>query len=57
MLIDLIGAESNQIPDTITNICFLCNTEKQKHDVIKDYILKNPEKKILIFADTKEEVK
>ena len=53
----MIGAENNQIPDTISNICFLCNTEKQKHDVMKDYILKNPEKKIMIFADTKEEVK
>lgn len=55
LLIDLVGSETNQIPDRIKNICVLCNSDSNKHEILKDYIMKNRDKKILIFTDTKAE--
>lgn len=57
LLIDLVGTETNQIPDRIKNICVICNSEQQKHAIVKDFITKNRDKKVLIFTDTKAEVK
>jgi superfamily II DNA/RNA helicase len=55
LLIDLVGTDTNQIPDRIKNIAVLCNSDAQKHDVIRDFITKNRDKKMLIFTDTKAE--
>lgn len=37
LLIDLVGEETNQIPDRIKNICVVCN-ESEKHDILEKYI-------------------
>ncbi len=55
LLIDLVGTDTNQIPDRIKNICVLSNSIQQKHEVIRDFVTKNRDKKILIFTDTKAE--
>ncbi len=55
LLIDLVGTDTNQIPDRIKNICVLSNSIQQKHVVIRDFVTKNRDKKILIFTDTKAE--
>jgi ATP-dependent RNA helicase DDX21 len=50
-----VGTETHQLPNTIETICVLCNTDSQKHTMLKDFILKNLDKKILIFTETKAE--
>jgi len=57
LLIDLVGTDSTQIPDRIKNICVLCNSDSQKHSMLRDYILKNKDKKMMIFTETKDEAK
>jgi superfamily II DNA/RNA helicase len=57
LLIDLVGTDSTQIPDRIKNICVLCNSDSQKHAMLRDYILKNRDKKMMIFTETKDEAK
>jgi len=55
LLIDLVGTDTNQIPERIKNICVLCDSDKKRHAVVRDYILRNKDKKILIFAETKKD--
>lgn len=55
LLIDLVGTDTNQIPDRIKNIAVLCNSDSQKHEVIRDFVMKNRGQKMLIFTDTKME--
>ena len=57
LLIDLVGTDTTQIPDRIKNICVLCNSDSQKHSMLRDYILKNKDKKMMIFTETKDEAK
>lgn len=57
MLIDLVGTDSTQIPSRIKNICILCNSDSQKHSMLRDYIIKNRDKKMMIFTETKDEAK
>lgn len=57
LLIDLVGTDSTQIPDRIKNICVLCNSDSQKHSMLRDYIIKNKDKKMMIFTETKDEAK
>lgn len=33
LLIDLVGEETNQIPDRIKNICVVCN-DNEKHNIL-----------------------
>jgi len=55
LLIDLVGTETNQIPDRIKNIAVITSDENEKQKIIKDFIIKNQDKKILIFCETKKE--
>lgn len=57
ILIDLVGLDTTQIPKQIKNVCLLCNSDSQKKLVLKDFIMKNRDKKILIFTETKDEAK
>jgi|LauGreDrversion4_2_1035121.scaffolds.fasta_scaffold273306_3 superfamily II DNA/RNA helicase len=57
ILIDLVGTDTTQIPSRINNICVLCNSDSQKHTMLKDFVLKNQDKKIMIFTETKDEAK
>jgi ATP-dependent RNA helicase DDX21 len=55
LLIDLVGTQSDQIPDTIKNICVVTGDREQKQMMIKDYILKNKGKKMIVFCETKKD--
>jgi superfamily II DNA/RNA helicase len=56
IMIDLVGTETNQIPERIKNIAVLTSgSEKDKQEILKDYLLKNTDKKIMMFCETKKE--
>ena len=55
-LIDLVGTETNQIPERIKNIAVITSGhEKDKQEILKQYLLKNKDKKIMMFCETKKE--
>ncbi len=49
LLIDLVGTDTNQIPDTLTNNIVLVSGTAQKNDQIARFIATHPKKKMLIF--------
>lgn len=57
ILIDLVGNDTNQVPERITNKAVICanHTNKMKH--VQTFIENNKDKKILIFTETKTEAK
>ena len=55
VLIDLVGTETNQIPDTIHNMAIITADKDERLKMIKDYITKNRDKKIMIFTETKRD--
>jgi len=55
LLVDLVGTETNQIPDRIKSICCIYKDEAAKMAQLKDYIMKNRDKKILMFTETKKD--
>jgi superfamily II DNA/RNA helicase len=55
LLIDLVGTETGQIPDTISNNIVLITSPSQKNDQIARFVDKYSEKKIIIFTETKRE--
>jgi superfamily II DNA/RNA helicase len=56
VMIDLVGTETNQIPERIKNIAVVTSgAEKDKQEILKDYLLKNTDKKIMMFCETKKE--
>jgi superfamily II DNA/RNA helicase len=55
LLIDLVGTETNQIPDRIENICVIVQDDKQKMALIKDYVMANRDKKMMMFTETKKD--
>ena len=55
VLIDLVGTDTNQIPETISNNVVLVSSTSQKNDQIAKFIAKYPNKKMLIFTETKRE--
>jgi len=57
ILIDLVGTNETQLPDTIRNMVIVTNSDTHKHALLADYIKKNPEKKVLVFCETKKEVR
>ena len=55
ILIDLVGTDTAQIPDTISNNIVLTTSDRQKNDQIEKFISKHKNKKMLIFTETKRE--
>jgi ATP-dependent RNA helicase DDX21 len=53
ILLDLVGNDTNQVPDRIKNTAVICESFKQMFDHVKSYITSNKGKKILIFSETK----
>jgi hypothetical protein len=52
-LIDLVGDDTNQIPERIVNKAILYKGEEQMFKHIQTYIEANRDKKIIIFTETK----
>ena len=57
IMLDLVGKDAVQMPDTISNEIVLCKDFQAKQSFIKRFISANRSLKILIFAETKLEVK
>jgi superfamily II DNA/RNA helicase len=57
LLIDMVGTNTNQIPDKIKHKAFIVQSDTQKYDLIKEYVQTYPEKKVMIFTETKLEAK
>lgn len=55
VLIDLVGTESTQIPDTILHRICLYENEKHRLALIAEFVKANENLKILIFTETKLE--
>ena len=57
IMLDLVGKDAIQLPDTISNEIVLCKDYAAKRAFIKKFITQNRDLKVLIFAETKLEVK
>lgn len=53
VMIDLVGDQENQLPDTLRSVAVLANSHESKMEQIKQFVLANKQKKILIFTETK----
>lgn len=56
-MIDLVGNDTNQVPERIINKAVLVPNQKMRNTHIKQYIEANRDKKIIIFTETKQEAK
>jgi len=54
ILIDLVGEQANAIPEGITTKVVIVESEAQKMQIIESYVKKNRDKKLLVFAETKQ---
>ena len=57
ILIDLVGNDTNQVPERIQNRAILYKGEDQMFKHIQSYIEANRDKKIIIFTETKQTAK
>lgn len=57
ILIDLVGNDTNQVPERIENKAILIKGEEQMFKHIQTYIEQNRDKKIIIFTETKQTAK
>ena len=57
LLLDLVGDDTNQIPERIVNKAIICPNHELKLKHVHSYIEANRDKKILIFTETKTEAK
>ena len=55
ILIDLVGQDTSQIPTTIENKLVICENDAHKQKMLKDFILNNSDKKMIIFCETKRD--
>ena len=53
----MVGTDTHQIPERITNTVVITNSTKQKLDMLKSFIMANRDKKMLIFTETKDDAK
>ncbi len=53
VLIDLVGNDTNQVPERIINKACMVKDEKQMLQHVQNYIEMNRDKKIIIFTETK----
>lgn len=54
ILIDLVGDETNQIPERIKHFAVVVPDENQMWKHIQTYIENNRDKKMIIFTETKQ---
>ena len=57
IMIDLVGDKENQLPEHLTNIGVFAKSFHQKMAHIQEFVTQNPDKKILIFTETKDDAK
>ena len=57
ILIDLVGDDTNQVPERIINKAVLVKDEEQMFRHVQQYIETNRDKKIIIFTETKQTAK
>lgn len=57
LMLDLVGKDEMQMPATISNEIVMCKDYSSKQAFIKKFISANRDLKMLIFAETKLEVK
>ena len=57
IVLDLVGDDTNQIPERIINKAIICKSHQDKMKHVQSYIEGNRDKKILIFTETKTEAK
>ena len=57
IMLDLVGKDEMQLPDTISNQIVLCKDFPAKQTFVKNFVTANRNLKILIFCETKIEVK
>ena len=57
LLIDLVGDETNQVPERILNKAVICKNHNDKMKHVQSYVESNRDKKILIFTETKAEAR
>ena len=57
ILLDLVGDETNQIPERISHKAVLVSGDDQRMKHVEHFIKNNQDKKIIIFTETKQEAK
>jgi ATP-dependent RNA helicase RhlE len=57
VLIDLVGDETNQVPERIVNKAVLVKDENQMFKSIQSFIESNRDLKVIIFTETKQTAK
>lgn len=55
ILLDLVGTEQTQIPQTIKHRVVLCDNENKRVDLIGEFVKQNPDLKTIVFTETKLE--
>lgn len=55
VMIDLVGDNENQLPAQLQNIAVLSHSIKDKMTSIKNFVIANRSKKIMIFTQTKKQ--
>lgn len=55
ILLDLVGTEQTQIPNTIKHRIVLCDNEMKRVDLIGEFVKCHPGLKIIVFTETKIE--
>lgn len=53
VLLDLVGEEQTQMPKTIKHRVVLCDNEIRQKHLLGDFIRRNPDKKTIVFTETK----
>lgn len=53
VLLDLVGTEDSQIPQTIKHRIVLSEDENQRASLVYEFVKANPELKVLVFSETK----
>ncbi len=57
ILIDLVGDDTNQVPERIQNLAVAVSDKKQMISHVQTYIENNRDKKMIIFTETKQMAK
>lgn len=57
ILIDLVGDNTNQVPERIKNKAILVSDSRLRQTHIQSFIQENRDKKIIIFTETKQEAR
>lgn len=57
VMIDLVGDSENQLPSQLENVAVLSEDFKQTLAHIQSFVMENPDKKMLIFTETKDQAR